>query len=79
MDRYTATYDGNGNITQLIDEEYINGNWELYGKDVYSYDANNRIIKTEYQIWNGSAWISDGLITYTIDANGNKTLFDRNL
>lgn len=72
LDRYTATYDGNGNITQLIDEEYINGNWELYGKDVYSYDANNRIIQTEYQIWNGSAWVSDGLITYTIDANGNR-------
>jgi hypothetical protein len=58
------TYDGE-NLSEVVYQEWENGNWVNDTKEVYNY--NGSVITVLYWDWNGNNWASDELYTYTYD------------
>ena len=58
------TYDGE-NLSEVVYQEWENGNWVNDTKEVYNY--NGPVITVLYWDWNGNNWASDELYTYTYD------------
>jgi hypothetical protein len=49
-EKYDYTYSGN-NISEIAKYAWNNNTWEIQGKNVMSYDANNNIASDEWQYW----------------------------
>jgi hypothetical protein len=71
LERYTYTYDVNGNkLTEVIEFD-DGGFWSPMEKKIYTYDANANMLTMLYQFWTGMDWENMELRTYTYDSFGN--------
>lgn len=64
-----------GNISQIIEEEWNATivDWELDGRDTFTYDGNDKISSVVYDNRNGAVWEESFTVTYVLDGNGNRT------
>lgn len=70
-ERTKYVYTGD-NLTLITYEDYKDGTWVDGGKDEFSYDANNRIIKEEYFSRNDdSSFQLEDFYNYTYDSSNN--------
>jgi hypothetical protein len=71
------SYDGNGNISQVINEDWntTNESWVPVGKTEYSYDSNNDLIRIIDYDWSvsGNQYINSSKVDRTLDENGLET------
>jgi len=71
------SYDPNGNISQVINEDWYaaNESWVPVGKTEYSYDANDNLIQIIDFTWSVSSnqFINSRKVDRTLDENGLET------
>ena len=65
-------YDGNNNITDMINKEYQNMSWVLGTRISNVYDSNNNQTNETQYTWNGSGWDNSYKTAYTYDSNNNQ-------
>jgi len=72
------SYDGNGNISQVINEEWNTSNeeWVPASKTEYSYDSNEDLIQIIDFTWSvsGNQFIHSSKVDRTLDENGLETV-----
>ena len=71
-DKYTYTYDNNGNQLEQIWHYWDGSTWANDERFTYTYDINNNLIEYIGQYWDGSTWVSSYRYTYTYDSNSNQ-------
>jgi hypothetical protein len=61
------TYDGNNNLTTMIDQQNVLGNWQFKEKHTYAYNSNNEVTAHTIEIWNAAnnTWVNDKKWEYT--------------
>ena len=69
--RFTFTYNNN-RLEQFDSEVWDNGAWIESGRTVLTYNANDFIISTVYENWDGNAYVEEESYDYSIDSNGNR-------
>lgn len=64
-----------GNISQIIEEEWNATivDWELDGRNTFTYDSNDKISSVVYDNRNDVVWEESFTVTYVLDGNGNRT------
>jgi hypothetical protein len=67
----TLSYNGNGTIDEIIEEEWNGSTWVLDGRDTFTY-VGNYISSVKYDNRNGMAWEEAFTTTYVVDGNGNR-------
>ena len=68
--RYTYTYDENGNITSEL-LEIQNGNaWKYFNLKTSTYDANGNLLMSFWRVWNNGAFVNSTKDTYTYSLEG---------
>ncbi len=71
-ERYTYTYDSNGNkLTKLL-QNWTNNAWVNSYKFTNTYDANGNMLTNLFEKWTNNAWVISSKSTNTYDANGNE-------
>lgn len=72
--RNVYTYDGSGNMTELV-YEYYDGIccYENGNRNQYAYDANGNVTSEHYAYWDGTEWVDTDQYNYTYDEHGNVT------
>ncbi|GEM_PF-2003973 len=71
-DRDLLVFDENGNLIELIFEEWINDEWVPEDKILISYtDDGNYLQIIEYK-WENDDWVPDYRLTWTYDDAGNE-------
>jgi len=75
VDKYTYTYDANGNMTEELRQWWKRNHWVISYRFTYNYDANGNMMEELYQNWENNTWVFRWkyTYTYTYDANGNIT------
>lgn len=74
QNRTTNTYNSEGELTQFLDEDYLNSNWVNANKVELEY-ANGSIASGISYDWNGAAWvIGEDSIQVEINYNANGTV-----
>src|SRR4051812_13085501 len=51
----------------------VGNTWQLAGKNIYTYDANNNQTSYLSETWNGTVWVNSYMYSYTYDASNNNT------
>ncbi|WP_405567488.1 T9SS type A sorting domain-containing protein [Polaribacter sp. Asnod6-C07] len=69
-ERIKYIYQGN-NLVTTTEEDYINSSWVESGKEVFTYDASNRLIKEEYYNKDNDIYTLEEFYDYTYDSNNN--------
>ena len=55
--RYTYTYDWWGNVTSILHEMQIAGDWLLYGKKEYTYNGSGHLTSYSELAYNNNSWL----------------------
>ncbi len=71
-ERGNYTYDSNGNIVSVLNEDWDGTQWVNNWRKTYSYDSNGNVISILDETWDGSQWVNDWRHTYTYDSSGNR-------
>jgi hypothetical protein len=61
------------NITAIVVEDWISGNWVKSWKIMYTYNSASKPLTETEQYWSGTAWVNSNRYVQTYDANGNET------
>ena len=72
QNRTTNTYNLEGDLTQILDQDYLNSNWVNEQKVVLEYANGSLALGIIYE-WSGSAWVlgeDSARITINYNANG---------
>jgi|GEM_PF-3857551 len=73
------TMDGAGNITERTYNMWdnANANWKAQGRDLYIYNAQNKLVSMQYQPWSTAMnnWGNDTLYEFTYDTATSKLAF----
>ena len=74
QNRTTNTYNLEGDVTQTLEQNYLNSDWVNDEKIVLEYANGNIVSGISYE-WNGSTWIlGEDSVKITINYNTNGTL-----
>jgi len=77
--RTIYTYDGNGNNTQYISEQYNSGTmtWTNQSKTEYTYDAAGNMLTQTSSSWDSgtNSWVYNSRDTYTFNAANQRTSY----
>jgi hypothetical protein len=74
QNRITNTYNSEGEITQFLEEDYLNSNWVNTNKVDLEYDNGSLALGIVYE-WSGSAWVlGEDSARVTINYNANGTV-----
>ncbi|MEX0967755.1 MAG: T9SS type A sorting domain-containing protein [Bacteroidia bacterium] len=68
--RATYSYDGSGNMTEIVYEFYLNNAWELSYRDKFTYDGNGVLVSSLQENYFGTSWEAAMRSTYTHDGQG---------
>ena len=64
----SSTYT-NGKLAETITLSWVNSQWEIRYKDVYTYNSDNLIVTDLVYQWDGSKWVGVSRTSYTYNAN----------
>ena len=70
-DKYSFQYNTSQQLTEYVYQRFINGIWENFQKEEYSYTNGNPSIAKHYN-WESSNWEVDHQKNFTYDGNDNK-------
>lgn len=70
-DKYSFQYNTSQQLTEYVYQRLINGIWENFQKEEYSYTNGNPSIAKHYN-WESSNWEVDHQKNFTYDGNDNK-------
>ncbi|MDX6747801.1 T9SS type A sorting domain-containing protein [Polaribacter sp. PL03] len=74
QERTLNTYNSNGDLSQILNQTFLNSNWVNEGKFDLTYTSNRLSSAIGYE-WNGSTWFlgqEDSFrITFSYNSNGN--------
>lgn len=62
--------DGQGRAVTSEYDLYSNGQWQRIQRGLMSYDENNRVAGSIFQVWGDNAWVNNGKTTYDYTGNG---------
>tara|TARA_B100000809_G_scaffold266716_1_gene330954 strand:+ start:11384 stop:13402 length:2019 start_codon:yes stop_codon:yes gene_type:complete len=70
----TPTYAANGTVTYVLNQSDWNGSaWEEQDRTAHTYNATNKVLSNEEEIWDGANWVSAGYKEeFAYDTNGNR-------
>ncbi|MBN3034837.1 MAG: T9SS type A sorting domain-containing protein [Bacteroidales bacterium] len=73
--RIVNTYDAAGRLTERLNQNWINGSWENYQRELYVYDEHDNLTITLFQTWQGGNWFSNSgsRNNYVYDASNHIT------
>ena len=74
LQRQTQIFDVNGNVIELLKENWQNNNWVNYLRDIYTYDSSGRILSDTLEACENNAWVVAFRNTYLYDINGNNVM-----
>lgn len=69
--KLTKNYDGAGNLTQLLSQNWNITTWENYSLDTYYYDASNNNTDELWQFWNNGTWNDVSRTKNTYDSDND--------
>lgn len=71
-DRYSYTYNGQGNLAERLHESNASGSWVEVGRWLHSYDTSDRISQVLAQLYYvGNGWVDSYRTTYSYSTGGN--------
>lgn len=74
-DRTVYTYDNEGRETEILYQNWSNGNWENNIRQIHTYDVNDNPEVFLEQMWQGGSWATNwgNKYVYTYDVNNHIT------
>lgn len=69
--RYTYSYDKDGNVLSVIEDQWWSYFWENNFKDSFTYDNKRNVIVKLRETWGNNGWKNFQRHTNTYDNNGN--------
>lgn len=73
-ERYTYTYDSDGNRLTSLVEKWDNNTWKEFERSTATYENNKLLTYFTEIFWNANTWENDRKFTYAYDINGNKVV-----
>ena len=69
--RFTYTYDNNGNLLTELEEYWKDNAWVNYWRLSYTYGNSGNLVTELVELWTINSWGNDMRQTYTYDNSGN--------
>ncbi|WP_372756487.1 T9SS type A sorting domain-containing protein [Mariniflexile sp.] len=74
QERYNLSYNGNNRVSSIIIQTSMDNSisWTTDGRDVFTYDVNNKLAEKSFQKWNGITYVENEKIEYELDTSFNR-------
>lgn len=68
---YRTLYDyTDGNLTEILEQDWNGSEWVNLGRQLQTYDGSNRLSTMQFQMWSGTDWTVSSRLVYSYDGSG---------